>query len=109
MWLVNWIINSIPLWAWVTIVGAVLLATYSLWLPIWNLLPGKVKVAIIFVATLGGAYLAGRYKGARDERDLVAKRNAEAIQKRLEVNREVDKLSNKEVDDKLKPWIRPDD
>jgi hypothetical protein len=108
MWLVNWLINSIPPWLWVVIVGGILLATYSLWLPIWSLLPNKVKVVIIFIVTLGGAYFAGRYKGAKDERTLMDKRKTEALQKRVEVDREIQRLPPSEVDKRLDKWTRPE-
>lgn len=108
MWLWNWIINSIPLWVWIALVGGLAVVTYSVWGPIWAMLPTKVKAVLIFIATLGGAYLAGRYKGAHDERALAAKRNAEALQKRQEVEDEVRKLPESEVDKRLDKWTRKD-
>lgn len=107
MWLWNWIINSIPLWAWIALAGTALIATYSLWGPVWAMLPTKVKVVLIGIATLGGAYLAGRYKGAHDERAIQKARQREALQKRQEVDHAVDGMPTQEVDTQLDKWTRP--
>lgn len=62
--MLGWLIDLIPWWIWAVLAVGVLAATYTLWRPVWALLPSPVKAAVIVIATGGLAYLAGRNKGA---------------------------------------------
>jgi hypothetical protein len=106
----NFILDHIPLWAYLVfggLVTATLLYFFSpILIPLWQMLPRPIKSALILVVSVIGALLAGRYKGAKDERDAEARRNAAAIQKRTEVDADVSKLSNKDVKSGLSNWQR---
>ena len=104
----NWIIDQIPWYVWALLLGgggaavfAFVPGALALVLGVWNALPGWARWV------LGGAVVAALayFKGRNVGRD-----NAEADQRRLddkardtakEVNREVNQLDDKEVDDKL--------
>lgn len=102
----SWILNFVPVWAWITIVIVVAVLTYQIWLPIWTILPKPVKILIGAVAGAIGFYLGGRYKGAKDERDVAKQRDAQAVQKRSEKNDEIKNLPDTDVDKRLNKWMR---
>lgn len=62
--MLGWLLDLTPWWVWVLAGGVLLASTYTLWRPVWALLPPPVKAAVIVIATGGLAYLAGRNKGA---------------------------------------------
>lgn len=107
----NTIVDHIPVWGWVAIIGLPSLAALyylgPILLPIWRMLPTPVKA--VLAAALGGflAYMGGRYRGRQNAEEEQRKRDAEAINTRMEVNRNVDKLSDKESSDRLRDrWTR---
>lgn len=109
----NSIVDHIPLWGWIVIFGVPsIVAMYYLspiLLPIWRMLPIPVQVFLGAAGAALLAYLGGRYKGAHDKEEEERRRNAEALQKRTEVNNAVDKLGNKEAEKQLRDrWTRPD-
>ncbi|WP_428029830.1 hypothetical protein [Ancylobacter sp.] len=63
-WLLGLVLDWTPWWLWLAAGIAALAATYTLWRPVWALLPTPIKTAAIVIATGGLAYLAGRNKGA---------------------------------------------
>lgn len=106
---ISWAFNYIPWWVWVLIAGggggailAFVPGALALVVSIWNALPKPVKVVLGGIAAVAVAYVAGRNKGSKDERAMEARRNAQATQKRLEVNREVQQMSPTQVDAELK-------
>lgn len=104
----SWLIDQVPLWVWVAAVIIALVLTYQFWLPVWTLLPKPVKIAL---GAIGGAlalWLGGRYKGAKDERDMQARRDAQAVETRNKVDSEVRNMSDQQVNDRIKKWTRPD-
>jgi|GEM_PF-2742585 len=102
----SWAFNFIPWWAWLVaaIIAAVL--TYQFWLPIWAVLPRPVKVLLAAIAAVLTAYVAGRNKGSKDERDRRAKADANAIQNRKDVDDEVRNLPADDLDRRLDKWMR---
>lgn len=110
MLIVNWIFDHIPLWVWVTVTicgaGAAFYFFSPILVPLWNITPRWVKVVLGFILSILAALAAGRYKGAKDERDMQARRNAQAIQTRTEVDNEVGNLSNADADKRLDQWMR---
>jgi hypothetical protein len=102
----SWLFNFIPWWAWVVaaIIAAVL--TYQFWLPIWAMLPRPVKVALAAIAAVLTAYVAGRNKGSKDERDRRAKADANAIKNRKDIDDEVRNRPAATVDRDLDKWMR---
>jgi membrane protein implicated in regulation of membrane protease activity len=109
----NWIIDHIPLWAWVTLIclfsAAMFYYTSPIIIPLWNLLPKWIKVTLGALLAVVLALLGGRYKGRKDAEEEQRKRDAEAIARRKEVDNEVDKLPEKTVHDQLSRWNRTDD
>jgi membrane protein implicated in regulation of membrane protease activity len=110
-WIMSTILDHIPLWLSLTICGAIaIVALYFLspiLIPIWRALPTPVKVGLGTALAVVIAILGGRYKGAKDERDKQAARDAQSIQKRTEVDHEVTNLSEKQTSDRLRDrWSR---
>jgi len=62
--MLGWLIDLIPWWIWAVLAVGGLAATYTLWRPVWAILPTPIKAAAIVIATGAVAYLAGRNKGA---------------------------------------------
>jgi len=106
----NYVLDHIPLWAYLVggalLVGALLYFFSPVLIPIWNMLPKPIKVVLMGIVAVLGAYLGGRYKGSQDEREAERKRDAEAQNKRNEVDNEVDRKSADEVSKDLDPWYR---
>lgn len=107
----NMIVDSIP---WQVYVGVgVVVIGLALWfaspiiLPIWHLIPLPARVAIAGVVAAFLAWIAGRNRGRSNAEEEERRRNAEALQKRTEVDRDVGKMSDQEVDQKLRDrWSR---
>lgn len=110
MWFFSWLLDHIPLWLSLTICGVI--AAVALYfaspiiIPIWRALPTPIKRVLEVALAVLIAVLAGRYKGAKDERDAAARRNAQAIQNRSEVDHEVSNLSDKATKERLDRWNR---
>lgn len=108
----NWIVDAIPLWGWFIIIGApvgVLLFYFGpVLLPIWRMLPAPLRGIMIAIAVGLFAWLGGRHKGRANAEAAERRRNAEALQKRTEVDREVSTKSDKQVHSDLRRWQRDD-
>lgn len=109
--IVDSIIDHIPLWGWFIIIGvpsgALLYFFYPILIPLWRALPTPVKAGLIFIGGLALAFLGGRYKGRWNAEEEQRRRDAQALQKRTEVDHEVDNLSDKQTADKLRDrWSR---
>lgn len=106
----SWLLDWMPWWVWPALIGLALLVTMNLWLPvatlIWNRLPVSVRWVLVGVGTAGLAYLAGRNRGRRNALEEQRRREAQAIQKRLEVNRRVDRMTPEEADKEDDRWVR---
>ena len=102
----------VPLSAWIVVcvivAAPILFYAGPVLLPIWRLLPSWLKALILGIGAALLAYAGGRYKGAKTERDERARREAGALQNREQVNRDVDKLSEKDTRDQLARWNRDD-
>jgi len=104
-WL-SYAFNFVPWWVW-TVIAVVLLAVFwQALLPIWLALPKWLKGLILGTGALLTAYVAGRNKGSKDERDRRAKADAHAIQNRKDVDDEVRNLSPSDTDKRLDRWYR---
>lgn len=98
--------NYVPWWVW-TVIAIVLLAVFwQTLLPIWLALPKWLKGLILGAGALLTAYVAGRNKGSKDERDRRAKADAHAIQNRKDVDDEVRNLPADDLDRRLDKWMR---
>lgn len=109
--IMNSIIDHIPMWVWLTVsgcaLGAALYFFSPILIPLWRVLPGPVKALLIALATAAIAFLGGRYRGRANAEEEERQRNAEALQKRAQVQNETDKMSDKEVGDDLRDrWTR---
>jgi len=109
----NSIIDHIPLWGWMVIFGVPsIIALYYLspiLLPIWRMLPAPVQGILLAVAAAGIAFLGGRYRGRANAEEEERRRNAEALQRRTEVENEVGNMSGSDVNKKLRDrWTQPD-
>lgn len=106
----NWLLDHIPLWVYVVAFcmggGALFYFFSPILIPLWNITPRWLKLVLGFILSIGAALVAGRYKGAKDERDMEAKRAAQAINNRTEIDNEVGKLSGTDTDKRLGKWMR---
>jgi hypothetical protein len=105
----SWMFNFVPWWVWLVIAGggggailAFVPGALALVVSVWNMLPRPVKVVLGGIVAILVAYVAGRNKGSKDERDMNEKRGAQATAKRLEIKRDVQNLKPSEVDAQLK-------
>lgn len=108
--MLSWIIDQIPLWAYVVAVLCVLAVLYfyfgAILIPIWNALPKWVKTVIYFLLAIGAAFVLGRNKAARDFKERQDNLNAKAVQKRQEIHDEVSNLDKPATDKRLDEWLR---
>lgn len=107
----NAIIDHIPLWGWVVLIGVPMIAALVYFgpvlLPLWRMLPNWLKALLIFLGGLFLAFMGGRYRGRANAEEEARRRDANAINKRMEVDREVDNLSDKQTTDRLRDrWTR---
>lgn len=109
----NSIVDHIPLWGWMVIFGVPsIIALYYLspiLLPIWRMLPAPVKGILIAAGVGLMAYLGGRWRGRANAEEEERRRNADALNKRAEVDNEIGRMSGKEVDKKLRDRWGVDD
>jgi len=104
-WL-SWAFNYVPWWVWLVAVLVAAGFTVQFWLPIWAVMPNWLKVALAAVGAVLTAYVAGRNRGSKDERDRRAKADAHAIQNRKETDDEVRNLPADDLDRGLDKWMR---
>lgn len=102
----SWLIDATPTWLWAVGLLFGFAASFRVWSPIWGLLPPAVRIAIIALITTAGAYLAGRHRGAANEKARQEKSRAAAASKRQEIDNEVDALSDSDVARRLDRWMR---
>lgn len=107
----NYVLDHIPLWLWIVIVavpaGALLYFFGPILLPIWRMLPLPVRVALIGIGAAFLAFMGGRYKGRANAEEEERRRDAQSLQKRTEVDHDVDLLSDKQTSDRLRDrWTR---
>lgn len=104
--ILNSIIDSIPWWGWVIIVGAPIGALLFYFgpvlLPIWRMLPLWLRALILGIGAAFIAWMGGRHVGRENAREEERRRNAEALNKRVEVDHEVDKLNEGEAAKRLR-------
>jgi membrane protein implicated in regulation of membrane protease activity len=104
--MIDAILDHIPWWGWLIIVGVPASVVLLYFKPIWDALPQWLKGLILLVGALGIAFMGGRYRGRANAEEEERKRNAEALQKRQEVDNDIAKLSDKDVQDRLDRWRR---
>lgn len=103
---ISWAFNFVPWWVWLIAVLVAAGFTYQFWMPIWLALPKWLKGLILGTGALLAAYVAGRNRGSKDERDQRAKADARAIQTRKETDDEVRNAPAADVDRRLGKWMR---
>lgn len=109
----DWVVDHIPVWVYVVVgglgIGAAFYFFSPILIPLWNIMPRWMKVALAFVVSITLAALAGRYRGRANAEEEERRRNAEALRKRTEVDNEINKMSGSEVESKLRNrWSRDD-
>lgn len=106
----TFVVDHTPIWVWLTILGLVVGAAFyflsPILVPLWNITPRWIKVVLAFIVSVILAALAGRYRGSQDERDKQNKANADALNKRKEVDSEVDKQTPEQTRQGLDRWYR---
>jgi protein-S-isoprenylcysteine O-methyltransferase Ste14 len=102
----SWLFNFIPWWAWIVAAAVALGFTFQFWAPIWAVMPKWLKATIIFLASVAAAFIAGRNRGSKDERDMRQQADAHAVERRKDTDHEVANLDKPAADDRLKPWLR---
>jgi hypothetical protein len=102
----SWAFNYVPWWVWGVIAVVLLAVFWQALLPIWLVMPKWLKGLILGAGALLTAYIAGRNRGSKDERDRRAKADAHAIQNRKDVDDEVRNLPADDLDRRLDKWMR---
>ena len=77
--MLSYAFNFVPWWVWPVGLLVAAIVTWQLWAPIWALLPRSMKVALTAVGAVLVAYIAGRNRGSKDEREQRAKKDAQAV------------------------------
>lgn len=102
----SWLFNFMPWWVWLAIVVVLLAVFWQALLPVWLALPKWLKGIILGAGALFTAYIAGRNRGSKDERDQRAKADARAVQTRKETDDEIRNAPAADVDRRLDKWMR---
>lgn len=103
---ISWAFNFIPWWM-LAVIAIVLVAVFwQALLPIWLALPKWLKGLILAVGALLTAYVAGRNKGSKDERDRRVKADANAIKNRKDIDDEILNRPAARIDSDLDKWMR---
>ena len=102
----NSIIDHIPWWGWLIIVGAPIGALLFYFgpvlIPLWRMLPLPVRAVIIGAGAAFVAFMGGRYRGRANAEEEERRRNADALRKRQEVESEIGKLKTGEAEKRLR-------
>lgn len=101
MWIFDLIMNAVPFWVWLIVIGVALAFTAQFWMPIWLALPRWLKAVILGAGAILAAYGFGRNKGFRDEQARNKARADNATRNRLEVEQDVKRMSPSDVDKRL--------
>lgn len=104
-WL-SYAFNFVPWWVWGIGLLIAAIATWQFWAPIWAVLPKPVKIVLATVGAILAAYVAGRNRGSKDERDQRAKKDARAVQTRKETDDEIRNLPADDLDRRIDKWMR---
>jgi len=104
--ILNWLLNSVPVSAWVILITFGVAALFYFFSPFISALPNWLKISIVFIASVGIALLAGRKKGRDDAKVEQAALAAKAEQIRKQIDDSVSKLSDSDLDRRLDGWMR---
>lgn len=106
----NSIVDHVPWWVYMVLgtagVGALFYFFSPILIPIWNMLPTPLKVALGGLAAAFLAWIAGRNMGRHNAEEEERRRNADALKKRNEVDNAVNRMDKKDVDAGLDRWRR---
>ncbi len=102
----SWLLDVTPYWVWIIVAGVILVATLPWWSAIWAVTPRPVKIALVAIAGLATAYLAGRNRGVANEKQRQKDADANAVKGRLETNAEVNNMPAARRDGELDKWMR---
>ncbi len=102
----SWVFNFIPWYAYVVAVIVILCLFWNVIAPVWVLLPKPVKFLIAAAALAFAAYVAGRNRGSKDERQMNQRRDANANITRDEIHAKIESLDRANVDSRLAKWMR---
>lgn len=91
-------------WLVILLIGAGL--TFQFWAPIWLALPLWMKVGIIFIIVAVMAYFAGRNTGAKGERDVQRKKDAEGEQLRTRIDDTIKRLDATALEKRASKYYR---
>lgn len=105
----SWIFDHVPWWVWGLLLGgggtAALVfipGAFAFLSGIWAILPKPVKWALAGIGAIVAAFLAGRNRGSKDERDKQKDLADNAARNRTEIDQQTRDLTDDQVDKKLK-------
>jgi threonine/homoserine/homoserine lactone efflux protein len=108
--MVDAILDHIPWWGWLIIIGVPTGAVFYFFspiiIPLWTATPRWLKALLMFVGAVFVAFMGGRYRGRANAEQEERERNADALQKRQEVDNDIGKLSEDDVQKRLDRWRR---
>lgn len=108
--MMSWILDWLPWWTWYAVAGSALFFTAPWWMPfariVWGLLPSWARAAIITIVVALGAWLAGRNRGASNERARQKAKDAAAVKTRTETDNAIDHLDPATRKRRLDKWLR---
>lgn len=65
MTFLGWFLDQTPWWAWAVATLVLLASTFTIWYPLWLLLPMSVRVGLVGLGAALLAYFAGRNEGSK--------------------------------------------
>ena len=86
-----------------------LIFTCQIWGTIWLALPLWLKVTMIFLVVAVLAYFGGRNTGAKNERDLQRKKDADGENIRNKIDSTIKNLDDAALEKRASRWYRRDD
>lgn len=108
--MIAYIFDQIPWWLYLLLgglaAGALFYFFSPILIPLWAATPKSVKIALGAVGAAFLAFIYGINRGNRNAREMQAKQNAQAVQKRTETDNEIAKLGDADLDRRLDKWMR---
>lgn len=97
--MIGWLVDDVPLWVWVALAVAALLAA-------WRLLGLRGVIAAAGAVAAFLAFRTGRKQGGDDALARQHKADEKAVKDHDRIEAETDRMSDDALDDANAPWVR---
>lgn len=108
--MIGWLLDSLPWWTYVIVIGGAVLITLPWTLPIataiWNALPSWARFVLGGFVAVWLAYIAGRNRGKKNAEERQKAADAKAHETRRRTDDEISKMGQSAVKKELDKWNR---